>query len=245
MIGYFYVKSIGISFGMILPIMFFLLYRFLINFRKTTTLERSLMALSLAAILHFLSLCFSAPYDPIKARYFLNMAVWCMPLLILFNPFASQKTLRIYFLLITIIISISAICTTLTVRFHPIFAERNIFNTNRLEQLTMGRPDIYDAYKKFDEMVPQNAIVALGTQQEHEDFEYPLWGVDFQRTLIPIHPFRSAVKPIPAEAEYLFYSKGVIPHQDGDIALGGGDKTNDSAVRESEFFLRRLHTPKP
>lgn len=234
-----------IGFGMIFPIMILLWVRFFRNLRKTTNLEKSLMALSLAAILHFLSLCVSAPYDPIKARYFLNMAVWCMPLLVLFNPLGSQKVFNIYFFITTIIISISGICTILTIRFHPIFSEKNIFNTSRLEQLTIGRPDIYDAYRKFDEVVPLDAIVALGTQQEHEDFEYPLWGRDFKRKLIPIHPFRSAVKPIPAEAEYLFYSKGVIPYQEGDIALGGGDKTDDSVVRESDFFLRRLKTPKP
>ena len=91
--------------------------------------------------------------------------------------------------------------------------------------------------------MPKDAIVALGTQQEHEDFEYPLWGKDFKRKLIPIHPFRSAVKPIPAEAQYLFYSKGVIPFQEGDIQLGGGNKTHDSVVEESEFYLRKLTPP--
>lgn len=57
----------------------------------------------------------------------------------------------------------------------------------------------------FGFFVPADAIVALGTQQEHEDFEYPLWGRGFTRKLIPIHPFRKPVKPIPEEAQYLFY----------------------------------------
>ena len=153
------------------------------------------------------------------------------------------KLLIVYLLISSVIISLSAICVILTIRFYPIFSEKNIFNTNRLEKLTIGRPDIYEAYRKFDELVPKDAIVALGTQQENEDFEFPLWGADFKRKLIPIHPFRSAVKPIPAEAQYLFYSKGVIPYQEGDIPLGGGNKTNDSVVEESEFFLRILHHP--
>jgi hypothetical protein len=232
-----------ISFGMILPIVLLLLWKVLFRRSKVLSTEKSLIVLSIAAVLHFLSLSYSAPYDPIKGRYFLNMAVWCMPLLTLFFTGNKSKTFSIYAISTTVILSLSAICTILTIRFHPVFETKNIFNTNRLEQLTIGRPDIYEAYRNFDEIVPKDAIVALGTQQEHEDFEYPLWGVAFKRKLIPIHPFRSAVKPIPAEAQYLFYSKGVIPFQEGDIQLGRRSKTHDSVVEESEFYLRPL-TPK-
>jgi hypothetical protein len=232
-----------IGFGMVFPIMIILLIKLLRNFKKTTSTEKSLMVLSLAAVLHFLSLCYSAPYDPIKARYFLNMAVWCMPLLLVigFSLVGRKSVFKlILFTVYALLISISAISTVLFVRIHPIFSEKNIFNMTRMEQLTVARPHIYEAYKKFDEIVPQDAIVALGTQQEHEDFEYPLWGKDFTRKLIPIHPFRSEVKPIPAEAQYLFYSKGVIPFQEGDILLNSVDTHKDTPVEESQFFLRKL-----
>ncbi len=253
-----------IGFGLILPIMIFLLVKLLLNFKQTTPSEKSLMVLGLAAILHFLSLCYSAPYDPIKARYFLNMAVWCMPMLLIINGQLSiinysginkamngfdsfkSKLFAIYFLIASIIISLSGVCVVLFTRIHPVFSEKNIFNMSRMEQLTVARPDIYEAYKKFDALVPSNAVVALGTQQEHEDFEYPLWGKDFTRKLIPIHPFRSAVKPIPAEAQYLFYSKGVIPFQAGDILLNSADSQADTPVEESQFFLRKLkNAPNP
>lgn len=239
-----------ISFGLLFPIIILLLFRKGEN--KTPYL-----ILLLAAVLHFLSLCLSAPYDPIKARYFLNMTIWALPLLAypqtlhpiekgskLVLPtgedWAGAKPIKTYLLFTAIIITISAICTILLTRLHPFFGEKTIFNTSRMEQLTVARPDVYEAYQKFDEIVPKDAIVALGTQQEHEDFEYPLWGKEFKRKLIPIHPFRSAVKPIPAEAEYLFYSKGVIPYQKGDIALGSGNKKSDTAVEESQFYLRKL-----
>ena len=237
-----------IGFGIVFPIMIILLVKFLRNFKKTTSTEKSLMVLSLAAVLHFLSLCYSAPYDPIKARYFLNMAVWCMPLLSIISPTQTlpdregfKKLFYFCLLLLYLIVSLSGICVILLTRIHPIFSEKNIFNMSRMEQLTIARPHIYEAYKKFNEVVPPNAIVALGTQQEHEDFEYPLWGASFQRKLIPIHPFRSAVKPIPAEAQYLFYSKGVIPFQEGDILLNSVDNNADTPVEESQFFLRPLH----
>lgn len=238
-----------IGFGMVFPIMIILLVKLLRNFKKTTSIEKSLIVLSLAAVLHFLSLCYSAPYDPIKARYFLNMAVWCMPLLSIISPTQTlpdregfKKLLYFCLLLLYLIVSLSGICVILLTRIHPIFSEKNIFNMSRMEQLTIARPHIYEAYKKFDEIVPPNAIVALGTQQEHEDFEYPLWGKDFTRKLIPIHPFRSVVKPIPAEAQYLFYSKGVIPFQQGDILLNSADNNADTPVEESQFFLRPLHS---
>jgi hypothetical protein len=231
-----------ISFGMVLPVTLVLLYHFIRNYRTINTVQKSLLIVIAAAVLHFLSLSYSAPYDPIKARYFLNMAVWCMPLLITFYVLSEKHKLWQYWqLLCCVIVSVSAFCSISFTRVHPIFTERNIFNMSRMEQITLARPDIYEAYKKFDELVPKNAIVALGTQQEHEDFEYPLWGAEFKRKLIPIHPFRSRVKPIPAEAEYLFYSKGVLPYQVGDIALGLGDEHKDTPVEESSFFLRKLN----
>lgn len=240
-----------ISFGLLFPIILLLL------FRKGENKMPYLILLS-AAVLHFLSLCVSAPYDPIKARYFLNMTIWALPLLayqpLTLSPigkgnkfvlptgegWVGSKPIKTYILLTATIITISGIYTILLTRLHPFFGEKTIFNTSRMEQLTVARPDVYEAYQRFDEIVPKNAIVALGTQQEHEDFEYPLWGKEFKRKLIPIHPFRSAVKPIPAEAEYLFYSKGIIPYQDGDIALGSGNEKTDTAVEESQFYLRKL-----
>lgn len=240
-----------IGFGIICPIMVLLLVKLIRNYKTTTSSEKSLMVLSLAALLHFLSLCFSAPYDPIKARYFLNMAVWCMPLLSFISfsnrkgDLLNSKTSIFYALFASVIVSLSAICSILFIRIHPVFETKNIFNMNRLEQIMVGRPNLYEAYKKFDKLVPHDAIVALGTQQEHEDFEYPLWGKDFTRKLIPIHPFRSAVKPIPAEAQYLFYSEGVIPFQEGDILLNTTSENTKPIVEESVFYLRKLNTPNP
>lgn len=231
-----------ISFGMVLPVTLLLFYHFIRNYRTINATQKSLLVLIAATLLHFLSLSYSAPYDPIKARYFLNMAVWCMPLLASFYILSEKHKIWQYWqLFCCLLVSVSAVCSILFTRVHPVFAEKNIFNMSRMEQITLARPDIYEAYKKFDEVVPKNAIVALGTQQEHEDFEYPLWGEEFKRKLIPIHPFRSRVKPVPAEAEYLFYSKGVLPYQDGDLALGIGDAHKDTPVEESTFFLRKLN----
>jgi hypothetical protein len=229
-----------ISFGLVLPIMLFLFFNFRKNWKDSQ--KRSLIVLSIAAIIHFLSLCYTAAYDPIKGRYFMNLAVWCMPLLVesrKWKMVSLKGTLITYHLsLITLIISLSAICIVFNKRIHPIFGEKNIFNMSRMEQMTLLRPDIYEAYKKYDELVPKNAIVALGTTRE--DFEYPLWGKNFSRKLIPIHPFGKVVKPIPKEANYLFYSEGVLPFQAGDIQLNEEDKNNDTPVKENIYYLRPL-----
>jgi hypothetical protein len=171
------------------------------------------------------------------------MAVWCMPMLSLIGLswFQRKSILKsIFLIIISGFIVLSAIPTILYLRIHPVFEAKNIFNTTRLEMIMIGRPNVYEAYKKFDELVPKDAIVALGTQQEHEDFEYPLWGENFKRKLIPIHPFRSVVKPIPAEAQYLFYSKGVIPFQEGDIKLNHINSELHTTINDSEFYLRKL-----
>ncbi|SOE21844.1 hypothetical protein SAMN06298216_2297 [Spirosomataceae bacterium TFI 002] len=209
--------------------------------RRRKELDNSglIVVFLVAFVVHFLSLCFSAPYDPIKGRYFLNTSIWLLPLLGIID---FKKKTSLILLPITILIAWSAISTLTHRRLYPTQGENSIFKLNRVEQITSTRPEFTDAYLAFEKMVPTDAVVALGTQQEHEDYIYPLWGAEFKRKLIPIHPFRSSVKPIPAEAEYLFYSEGVIPFKEGDIQLGEGDKTQDTPVPESKYFLRKLKT---
>lgn len=220
---------------LLIPFALILLLR---NRKKQRQLGLILVLIS-AFIVHFLSLCYSAPYDPIKGRYFLNASIWLLPLLGIID-FRRKTTLIL--LPISIFIGWSSINALTHRRLYPLQGENSIFKLNRIEQITCTRPEFTDAYLKFDEIVPKNAVVALGTQQEREDYVYPLWGAEFKRKLIPIHPFRSEVKPIPEEAAYLFYAEGVIPYQDGDIQLGQGNKTNDTPLPESTFFLRKLKT---
>jgi hypothetical protein len=224
-----------ISFMLVIPILFIII---LLGRKRENSEEYKLaIVFAFAGLIHFLSLCFSAPYDPIKGRYFMNMAVWFLPLLAWF--FKMEKG-RLYLLICSFIIVITGLLTLTHRGLYPLVGENNVFEIDRITQLNSTRPEGTEAYINFEKLVPENAIVALGTQQEHEDYVYPLWGKDFKRKLIPIHPFRSAVKPIPKEAEYLFYSEGVIPFEDGDIQLNEGDMKDDTPVMESKFFLRKL-----
>ena len=108
-----------------------------------------------------------------------------------------------------------------------------------MEILTVSRPDITKAYQRFDELVPENAIVALGTI--NDDYEYPLWGKKFKRKLIPINPFEKGLQPIPKEAEYLFFSKSVIHPEPTDIRLGTDTTYKEHIiVRGEDYYLRKL-----
>jgi hypothetical protein len=224
-----------ISFMLVVPVLFIIM---LLGRKRDNSDEYKLaIVFAFAGLIHFLSLCFSAPYDPIKGRYFMNMAVWFLPLLAWFFKIKRGKT---YLLLCSIIIVITGLLTLTHRGLYPLVGENNVFELDRIAQLNSSRPEGTEAYRNFDKRVPENAIVALGTQQEHDDYVYPLWGKSFKRKLIPIHPFRSPVKPIPKEAEFLFYSEGVLPFEEGDIQLNEGDIEDDTPVMESTFFLRKL-----
>ncbi len=223
--------------GLVLPALFIFIWSVASKKQTSATFNTELTLVFLCCgIVHFLSLSFSAIYDPIKARYFMNMAIWFLPLI----AYLYKTKVKTYLLGSVIIIVAAAVSTLLFRDLIPLIGEKHIGNLSRTEQLLLGRPMLTQAYEKFDKIVPNDAVVALGTQQEFEDFEYPLWGKDFERTLIPIHPFRSAVKPIPAEAEYLFYSKGVLPTQTGDIKLNEALDNGVELVNDSQFFLRKL-----
>ncbi len=114
------------------------------------------------------------------------------------------------------------------------------FTIDRIESMTFARPDITAAYKRFDEMVPDSATVALGTI--NDDFEYPLYGKHLSRRLITINPFEKGVQPIPKEADYLFFSKNVIKPLPTDIRLGTDTTMSMQKVivRGEDYYLRKL-----
>lgn len=226
-----------IGMGLVIPAIIVLIISVLKKRKELAYQQKMGLLFLICGTIHFLSLCYSAPYDPIKARYFMNMAIWFFPII----AFLFQTKSKVYSSVISILIVISAISTLLFRDLVPLTGKNTIANLSRVEQLLLARPDLTSVYQKYEKLVPADAVVALGTQQEHEDFEYPLWGAKFERKLIPLHPFRSNVKPIPAEAEYLFYSEGVFPHQTGDIQLNTLPENADSSVvTESTFYLRKL-----
>ncbi len=226
----------------IFPLLFFVFVGFL---RSTPH-----VFLGLAALIHFAALAFSAPYDPWKGRYFQSTAIFGVLFLTLLFTHQEvvkavwlRQILKIYLASIVLIACLSGLLSVyLNVRCLPFDAlgYESAFTIDRIKSMTMARPDITPAYQKFEQLVPQNATVALGTI--NDDFEYPLYGKHLSRRLIPINPFERGIQPIPKEANYLFFSKNVIKPLPTDIRLGTDTAMTMAKVivRGEDYYLRKL-----
>jgi hypothetical protein len=204
--------------------------------------------LAVAVLLHFVALSYSAPYDPWKGRYFQETGIFAVLFLaLLFDKkynlvSAGNILLKSYVGLIVIIACLSAILAVFyNLRTLPISVngQKSIFEQSRMETQTFARPDITAAYAKFDSIVPDTATVALGTI--NDDFEYPLFGKNLTRKLIPINPFERGLQPIPKEADYLFFAKSVIKPLPTDLRLGTDTLRKDIVYRGEDYYLRKLH----
>ena len=228
------------GFLLIFPLVFLILFRFL---RSPTH-----YFLAVAVLLHFISLSFSAPYDPWKGRYFQSTAIFGVLFLTLLFTHQTQikalwlrKVLKIYLAGIVLVASLSGLMAVfLNIRCLPFDAlgVESAFTVGRIETMTQYRPDITLAYNKFEAIVPDSATVALGTI--NDDFEYPLYGKYLSRRLIPINPFERGVQPIPKEADYLFFSKNVIKPLPTDIRLGTDTTMKQVLVPGEDYYLRKL-----
>ncbi|MCU0338884.1 MAG: glycosyltransferase family 39 protein [Spirosomaceae bacterium] len=205
--------------------------------------------LAVALLLHFAALSYSAPYDPWKGRYFQETGVFGVLFLSLLftRTYSLEKAGRHYGLktyagAVTVLACTGAILAVfLNVRCLPFaaYGRPSAFRTERIEMMTFARPDITKAYQKFDTLVPDSATVALGTI--NDDFEYPLYGQQLSRRLITINPFEKGVQPIPKEADYLFFSKNVIPPLSTDIRLGTDTTLRAQMIVPGEdYYLRKL-----
>jgi hypothetical protein len=214
------------------------------------------LALAVSVGLHWLALAYSAPYDPFKGRYFTETGMMAVPFLALLvlHPHLGllhkeRFGLKIY---VGVVLSLGMVSALFAVFFNiralPFawttpdgYRFPSVFKADRVRVMTVGRPDTYVPYKRFDDLVPDTATVALGTI--NDDYEYPLYGENLSRRLIQINPFEQGVRPIPEEAQYLFFSKNVIKPQPGDIRLGTDTTARNSpyvVVPGEDYYLRKL-----
>jgi hypothetical protein len=228
------------GFGMIIPIILLVLFR-LIKSKEVFAF------LGFAFMLHLIALSFTAPYDPWKGRYMISTVVYGIPflsLLFLGKRALERKPrviLKIYVSIVVFIGIASALLSVLlNYRCLPIaaYGRPSAFDISRIELQTEARPDITKAYENFNKIVPQNALVALATI--NDDYEYPLWGDKLTRKLIVINPFEKGLKPIPKNAQYLFFDKSVIKPIAGDIRLGTDTLMKNIIVRGEDYYLRKL-----
>jgi hypothetical protein len=212
--------------------------------------------LSLAFILNFFAVSYSAVYDPFKGRYFIESGVFgALFLLLLFSNHRlsiikpRRRVWKGYVFMIVLLACTSAIMAVfLNIRCLPFdaYGSQSALKMERIKFQTFARPDITKAYETYDSLVPQDATVALATI--NDDFEYPLYGAKLSRRLISIHPFEKGLQPIPKEADYLFYDRSVVNDTSRikalptDIRLGSDTtaKYRELAVKGEDYYLRKL-----
>lgn len=229
------------GFGLILPLILMVLFRII-------KAKAVYYYLGIAFTLHFIALCYTAAYDPWKGRYMISSAIFAVPFLALLftEQYSIEKAkhifLKTYVGFVVIVGIASALSSTfLNYRCLPFsaYGRKSAFDMTRMEILTEARPDITKAYENFNNIVPQDATVAVATI--NDDYEYPLWGDKLTRKLIVINPFEQGLRPIPKEADYLFFAKSVIKPKIGDIRLGTDTTmTKNVIVKGEDYYLRKL-----
>ena len=187
--------------------------------------------LAAAALVFFLAQSIAGPFDPWRGRYFMVMGLFVAPLAgyylahgrgALFNGFA------------TLIVAAGCVGALSAVAYHEgralLAGEDSFFAQSRIEQLAANRRKYAEALERFEELVPEDAILAVCL--EPNSHEYPLFGPHRTRRLIPLNSFRGSLKPVPADADYLLYDHRrvrVSPFFDrSDLRLG------------KDWYLRKL-----
>jgi hypothetical protein len=196
-----------LGFALVLPLVALALLRLLRG--------PGLWPLAAATLLFVLAQSYSGPYDPWRGRYFIIMAVFAAPIV------ASVVRVRVWpwrlYLSVVILLGCLSALTGILGRANN--APEEVYALDRLQQLTRNRRNYYEPIRRFENIVPPNAVVAVAFGED--TFEYPLFGEGLTRKLIPINSFLNGLQPIPAEANYLLYSETVYKDwKYKDIELG-------------------------
>jgi hypothetical protein len=193
--------------------------------------------LGLSFVLFFTAQAFSGPYDPWRGRYFAIGAIFAMPSVI---PYLRIQAMicKSYIVVIVLIAAISAVSAVVFRKNSYVFtftytvrpdatrpwvspgkevSVKSVFSMDRIEQLTRNRTEFNQAVRKFEEIVPDRAVVAVSFQGD--TYEYPFFGEKLTRTLIPINDFEKGLREIPKTATFLIYDRSYRCAQPSDIEL--------------------------
>lgn len=196
--------------------------------------------LSVSTIIFVLVQSFVGPYDPWRGRYFLIATIFAVPTLVgLLN--IKNRFFKGYLLIMILLGSLSALSSVvfrknssiIDFQYHNTVI-KSVFNMNRLEQLTRNRKCLNTVFNTYEQNVPKTAIVAtiLGVDQ----FEYPLFGEHFTRSVLPLNPSHGKLKSIPKNAEYLYFNSNI--YQDINTAT-------DVFLGCKTIYLRKLEHYEP
>jgi 4-amino-4-deoxy-L-arabinose transferase-like glycosyltransferase len=187
--------------------------------------------LSIAAIVFVFSISYIVHYTPWDGRYFIVAAVLAVPTLGWCVDSRHSTPFRLYVAFVVLVGCISAYTAIFFSSPKSLFASKflrnaSVFKFDRLGQCTLTNRPYYEPLKKFEELVPKEAVVAVCLPEN--SFEYPLFGERCTRRIVPAYSHLKGFLPIPKDADYLLYSREILDPRESDIYLG------------AEWYLRRL-----
>lgn len=194
--------------------------------------------LALASASFFMMQAFSGPYDPWRGRYFMVMAALLAPVAALAAASLMKKGWFKYYLFGVLALgALSALSASFLRYGRPVFSLKlgsresvSVFKQDRLTLMSVNNPEALSTLRRFEELVPVDASLALALPPNALD--YPLFGEKLGRRLLPMNSFRRKLQAIPEDAQYLLLTPLVMAPEKGDIDLGGGYYGN--------LFLRKL-----
>lgn len=190
--------------------------------------------LILASILFWIAQSYSSPYSGFRGRYFMALAIFLLPTIGVLLHRTRNKMVYAYLFSIVLLGCVSAISSVLFKNYQSLISlqhegreYKSVFIMDRMEQMLSNKsPNLLEPLTKFDQIVPNNAIVAVFWREGM--FEYPLFGEKLTRTILPINSFEKGLLPIPLDADFLLYSRDFPCANVDDLYLG------------EDLFLRQL-----
>ena len=164
-----------------------------------------LLAPVIFLVLFWLTLSIGMVWTPFKGRYFVLAAVGAAPILAWTYP--ERKTLAwLRWALILPALLIAAV-SILQNSNKPLVGPNAIWGLSPLEVQTSGMPNQKPVIEALDTLVPPGAVLA--TRLGNDDWNYLLFGAQFQRRIIPLDPaLQTFNKDLlkPSGASYLLVS---------------------------------------
>ena len=192
--------------------------------RPRNTLVWPLLA---GAGVFYLIQCVAAPYDLFRGRYFMAGEIFVVPLVALMVDAVRRPLGRAYLGIAFTIAAVTGISATIL----PLTAKPRLIGGDRLTQLTSRNWPLADVFRKYEDVVPRGARVAVAFDQN--DFEYPLFGPRLKRTVRPVTELLHQPN-WQGDAQFLVFNAKFVTPQPGDIFLG-------QDLRECRYYLRDLH----
>lgn len=180
-------------------------------------------AFAAAALVFLAAQAFSGPYDPFRGRFFLSAAIVVAPLTTDWLERRGRLT-RLYLVVAVVLTVVSALGSALFRTGAPLLTVptrgaiyESVLSQDRAAQLARQRPGYAAALRRYEQLVPGDAIVA--DMLPPYSFEYVLWGPRLGRTILPVAG-RAPGDAAFARAQYLLFSTDRLAPERGDVRLG-------------------------